>query len=118
MSKCTTVNEYGFTPFANGRSQSPLQSTSMGTHPLLKVDVEAYYSQRVWVHTLCQWWMSKFTTVNKNVFTPFAIGRCQSVLQSTSMGKHPLIMVGVNVYYSQQEYITTFAETICIYKFN
>ena len=32
MSKSTTVNEYGFTPFANGKCQSLLQSTSMGSH--------------------------------------------------------------------------------------
>jgi len=39
------------------------------------------------------------TKVNEYGFTPFANGRCQ-------------------VYYSQQEYISTFAESICIYKFN
>ena len=43
--------------------------------------------------------MSKSTTVNKYGFTPFANGRCQ-------------------VFYSQQEYISTFSESICIYKFN
>ena len=53
MSKSTTVNEYGFTPFANGGCQSLLQSMTMGSHPLLMVDVKVYYSQRVWVHTLC-----------------------------------------------------------------
>jgi len=62
--------------------------------------------------------MSKSTTVNKNGFTPFANGRCQSLLQSTSMGSRPLLMVDVKVYYSQREYISTFAESICIYKFN
>jgi len=36
-----------------------------------------------------------FTTVNKNGFTPFANGRCQSLLQSKSMGSHPLLMVDV-----------------------
>ena len=49
----TTDNEYGFTPYANGRCQSLLQSTSMDSHPLLMVDVKVYYSQQVWVHTLC-----------------------------------------------------------------
>ena len=53
MSKSTTDNEYGFTPYANGRCQSLLQTTSMGLHPMLMVDVKVYYSQRVWVHTLC-----------------------------------------------------------------
>ena len=50
--------------------------------------------------------MSKSATVNNNGFkvneygfTPFVNGRCQ-------------------VYYSQREYISTFAESICIYKFN
>ena len=73
MSKSTTDNEYGFTPFANGRCQSLLQSTSMGSHPLLMVDVKVYW-----------------------------------------MGLHPLPMVDVKVYYSQQEDIATFAESICI----
>ena len=36
------VNEYGFTPFANGGCQSLLQSTRMGSHPLLMVDVKVY----------------------------------------------------------------------------
>jgi len=80
MSKSTTVNKNGFTPFANEECQSLLQSTSMGLHPLLMVDV-------------------KSTTVNEYGFTPFSHGRCQ-------------------VYYSQREYIATFAESICIYKFN
>ena len=56
MSKSTTVNEYGFTPFANGRCKSLLQSTRMGSHPLLMVDVNVYY------------------TVNKIGFTPSANG--------------------------------------------
>ena len=51
MSKSTTDNKYGFTPFANDRCQSLLQSTSTGSHPLLMVNVKVYYSQRVWVHT-------------------------------------------------------------------
>ena len=36
--------------------------------------------------------MSKSTTVNKNGFTPFANGGCQSLLQLTRMGSHPLLM--------------------------
>ena len=39
MSKSTIVNEYGFTPFANDECQSLLKSTSMGSHPLLMVDI-------------------------------------------------------------------------------
>ena len=34
------------------------------------------------------------------------------------MGSHPLLMVDVKVYYSEREYIASFAESICIYKFN
>ena len=49
----TSLNKNGFTPFANGRYQSILQSTRMGSHPLLMVDVKVYYSQQEWVHTLC-----------------------------------------------------------------
>ena len=45
-------------------------------------------------------------------------GRYQSLLLSTRMGSHPLLMVDVKVYYSQREYIFTFAESMCIYKFN
>ena len=48
MSKPTTVNEYGFTPFANDGCQSLLQSTRMGLNPLLMVDVKVYYSQQKW----------------------------------------------------------------------
>jgi len=62
--------------------------------------------------------MSKYTTVNENGFTPFANGRCQSLLQSTRMGSHLLLMIDVKVYYSQREYIATFVESICIHKFN
>ena len=62
--------------------------------------------------------MSKFTTVNDYGFTPFANDGCQSILQSTRMGSNPLLMVDVKVYYSQREYIATFAESICIYKLN
>ena len=107
MSKSTTVNQYGFTPFANGGCQNLLQSTRMGSRPLLMIDVKIYFSQQEWVHTLCLWWMSKSTTVNKNGFTPFANGRCQSLLQSTNMGSHPLLIVDVKVSYSQQEWIHT-----------
>ena len=52
--------------------------------------------------------MLKYTTVYKNGFTPFANGGCQSLLQSTRMCSHPLLMVDAKVYYSQQEYIATF----------
>ena len=64
--------------------------------------------------------MSKSTSVNKNGFTPFANGRCQSLPQSTGMGSHTFLMVDVKVCHSQKEieYITTFAESIYIYKFN
>ena len=41
MSKSTTVNKNGFTPFANGRFQSLLESTRMGSHPLLMEDVKS-----------------------------------------------------------------------------
>ena len=41
--------------------------------------------------------MSKYIPLNKNGFTPFANGRCQSLLQSTRMGS---------------------LESICIHKFN
>ena len=30
-----------------------LQSTRMGSHPLLIVDVKFYFSQQEWVHSLC-----------------------------------------------------------------
>ena len=76
MLKSTIVNEYGFDSFANGGYQSPLQSTSMGSNPLLMVDFKVYnYSQRLWVQ-------------------PFAIGRCQSLLQSTKKDSHPLLNGG------------------------
>ena len=74
---------------ANGRCQSILRSTNMGSHPLLMVDVKVYCSQRVYG------------------FTPYANGRCQSLLQSTSMGSHPLLMADVKVYYSQQIWVHT-----------
>ena len=73
----------------SGRCQSLLESTSMGSHPLLMVDVKVYYSQRVWVHT------------------PFANGRCQSLLESTSLGSHSLLMVDVKVYYSRRVWVHT-----------
>ena len=41
MLKSTTVNENWFTPFANGRCQSLSQSTRIGLHPLLMVDVKS-----------------------------------------------------------------------------
>ena len=100
MSKSTTVNKNEFNPLANGGCQSLLQSTRMGSPSLLMLDV------------------TESTTDNKNRFTPFANGTgCQSLLQSTRMGSNPLVMVDVKVYYIQQEYIATCAESICIYKF-
>ena len=52
MSKSTTVNEYGFTPFANGRCQSLLQSTRIGSTSLLMIDVKALlYSQWEYIAT-------------------------------------------------------------------
>ena len=74
-------------------------------------------AKQEWVHTLCKWWMSKSTTVNKNGFTPSANGECQSRLLSTSMGSHPLLMVDVKVY-SKRKYIATFVESICIHEFS
>ena len=49
-----------------------LLSTRMGSHPLLMVDVQVYYSEQEWVHN----------------FTP-------------------LLMADVKVYYSQQEWVHT-----------
>jgi len=49
LSKSITFNECGFTPFVNDECQSLLKSTSMGSHPLLMVDV-------------------KSTAVNENIF--------------------------------------------------
>ena len=57
--------------------------------------------------------MSKSITVNECGFTPFANDECQSLLKST-----PFANGRCQVYYSQREYISTFAESICIYKFN
>jgi len=85
MSKSTTVNKIGFTPFANGSCQSLIQSTRLGSNPLLIVDVK----------------------VNKKGFTPFANGGCQTLLQSTRMGLTPSLMVDVKVYYSQQDWVQT-----------
>ena len=118
MSKSTTVNKNGFTPFADCVCQSLLQSTRMGSNLLLMGDVKVYYSQQEWVYILCWLCMSKSTTVHENGFKPFANGGCQSLLQSTRMDLHPLLMVDVKVYNSQREYIITFAESIYIYKFN
>ena len=55
--------------------------------------------------------MSKSTTVNDCGFTPFANGGCLSLLESTRMGSHPLVL-------QSREYIATFAESLWIYKFN
>ena len=57
----------------------------MGSHPLLLEDVKVYYSQRVWVHTLCYWKMSRSTTVNEYGY--------------------PLLLEDVKVYYSQQVWV-------------
>ena len=100
MSKSNTVNEYGSTPFVNDRCQSLTTVNKNGFTPFANGG--------------CQ----SLTTINKNGFTPSANGECQSLLQSTRMGSHPLLMVDVKVYYSQQEYIATFVESICIHKFN
>ena len=54
--------------------------------------------------------MSKSTTVNEYGFTPFANGGCQSLLN----GFTPFANGGCQSYYSQQEYIAAFAESICI----
>ena len=83
MSKSTTVNKIGFTPFANDGCQSLLRLTRLGSNPLLMVDVKICYGQQDWVQTHCEWWMSKSTTVNKIGFKPIANGGCQSLLQST-----------------------------------
>ena len=32
---------------------------------------KVYYRQQKWVNTVCQWWMSKSTTVNKNTLLLF-----------------------------------------------
>ena len=53
QSLLTTVNKNGFTFFANGGCQSLLQSTRMGLHTLLMVDVKVYYSSQEWVYILC-----------------------------------------------------------------
>ena len=39
--------------FANGRCQSLLQSTRIGSTSLLIVDAKVYYSQQERIHTLC-----------------------------------------------------------------
>ena len=77
------VNKYGFTPFANGRCQSLLKSTSMGSHPLLNGRCQS---------------LLQSTIMGSNPYNG-----CQSLLQSTRMGSNSLLMVDVKVYYSQQE---------------
>ena len=58
--------------------------------------------------------MSKYTTVNKNGFPPFANGGCQSLLHTTRMGSHPLLMVDVKVYYTvKKNGFTPFANGRC-----
>ena len=44
--------------------------------------------------------MSMFTTIYKNANTG-----CQRLPQSTRMGSHPLLILDVNVYHNQQEWI-------------
>ena len=57
--------------------------------------------------------MSKSTTVNKNRFTLFADGRCQTLLESTRRVLHSLPMVDVKVYYSQRKAVYTLANGRC-----
>ena len=70
----------------------------MGSHPLLMVDGKVYYSQREYIQQ------------NKNGFTPFANGGCQSLLN----GFTPFANGGCQSLLQYQEYIATFAESICI----
>ena len=88
MSKSATVNNNGFTPFANGGCQSLLQLTRMGSNPLLMLDVKVYYGQQDWNHS-------------------FANSGCESLLQSTRMDSNSLIMVDVKVYHGQQDWVQT-----------
>ena len=48
---CICIRNY--TTFANGGCQSLLQSTRIGSNPLLMVDVKVYYSKQERVQTLC-----------------------------------------------------------------
>ena len=100
-----SVNKNGFTPFAKGGCQSLLQSTRMGLHPLVMVDVKVCYSQ--------QEWFTPFLVVDVNGFTPFANGRCQSLLLSTRMGSHPLLMVDVKSGTVNKNGFTPFANGGC-----
>ena len=82
----TTVSKNQVTPFPNAGCQCLPQSTRMRLH-----------------HGGCQILMS--TTVNKNQVTPFPNARCQCLPQSTRMGLQPLLIVLVNVYHNQQEWV-------------
>ena len=62
--------------------------------------------------------MSKSITVNECGFTPFANDEGQSLLKSTSMGSHPLLMVDVKSTTVNENISLLFPESICIYKFN
>ena len=84
MSKSTTVNKYGFTPYANGRCQM-----SMSSNPLLMVDVKVYYSHQECVHTLC-------LMVDVKVYYSH-----QEWVQTLCL------MVDVKVYYSQRVWVHT-----------
>ena len=78
-----------------------LESKRLGLHSLPKVDVNEFGFTPLDDGI----WMSKSTTVNKNGFTFFSNGGCQSLLPSTRMGLHTLLMVDVKVYYSSQEWV-------------
>ena len=80
MSKSSTVNKYGFNPFANGGCQSLLQSTRMGSTPLLMVDVKSTTSTRMGSHPLLVVDVKVYCVIEYG-FTPFANGRCQSLLR-------------------------------------
>ena len=96
MSKAYFSQQVCITPFANGRCQSLLQSTRMGSNPLIMVnvkimvDVKVYHGQQDWVHS-------------------FANSGCESLLQSTRMDSNSLIMVDVKVYHGQQDWDHSFA---------
>ena len=52
--------------------------------------------------------MSKSTAVNEHGFKIFANGRCSSLIKSTSMGLHPLMIVVIKGYYKQWVWGQTF----------
>ena len=95
MSKSTTVNENGFKLFDNGGCQSLPQSTKVGLHPLIMVDVTLTVNEnglKPFVNGGCQ--------SQREWVQPFVNGGCQSPPQLTRMGLHPLIMVDVKVHHS------------------